>query len=60
MARYFTQKPRASDDEWWPDPIIHVPTVCDHVAVDTGLIDTDGNSIMRAPNPVGFGRDEEW
>lgn len=38
----------------------HVPTVCDHEAVDTGLIDQDGNMILRAPNPMGFGRDDEW
>lgn len=30
------------------------PTVSDHVATDTGLLDKDGNAIMRAPNPIGF------
>lgn len=65
MPRYFIQ-PRAQgwvgddlfDDERGglrPDIIVD-----EHVATDTGLIDLGGNSIMRAPNPVGFGRDEEW
>jgi hypothetical protein len=28
--------------------------------VDTGLIWESGEPVMRLPNPVGFGRDEEW
>lgn len=62
MPRYFIRTRRASDDDdCWPEPAMnHVPTVCDHEAVDTGLIDSDGNMIMRAPNPMGFGRDDEW
>lgn len=67
MARYFTRPvvkqsltPRASDD-WWPTGNSwHIPTVSDHDATDTGLIDANGDPIMRAPNPIGFGRDEEW
>lgn len=38
-------------------PDLWVP---DHHPVDTGLVDARGNTIMRAPNPVGFGRDREW
>ena len=65
MPRYFIQ-PRSSgwvgddlfdDDRGSMRPDI---TVYEHVATDTGLIDSDGNAIMRAPNPVGFGRDDEW
>jgi hypothetical protein len=57
VSRYFTapraKRPRA---EWWDDqgpllPNLHVP---DHEAADTGLLDADGNTIWRAPNPMGF------
>ena len=56
MSRYFT-KPRAwvadvLPEEDWITP--DTPTVSDHNAVDTGLVDHRGDVIMRAPNPVGF------
>ncbi|MBB4642383.1 hypothetical protein [Rhizorhapis suberifaciens] len=56
MKRYFT-KPRAwvaddLDDFYQPTP--SPVTVTDHNAVDTGLVDHRGDTIMRAPNPVGF------
>ncbi len=60
MARYFVapHQPRA---DWGDDypliPDIHVP---EHRPIDTGLLDVRGNAIMRAPNPLGFGRDDEW
>lgn len=65
MSRYFVQKRqpplRASDDDWVPvGNSWHVPLVADHEAVDTGLLDANGDPIMRAPNPMGFGRDGEW
>lgn len=62
MPRYFTRRAsvRSDDDDWYPDPIINIPTVCDHEAVDTGLLDQHGDTIMRAPNPCGLGRDDEW
>ncbi|WP_333883814.1 hypothetical protein [Sphingobium yanoikuyae] len=65
MSRYFVQpRPaiaRASDDDWVPiGNSWHVPMVADHEAADTGLLDAHGNAIMRAPNPIGFGRDGEW
>jgi len=64
MTRYFTRptraRVRADYDECWPDPFINIPSVCEHEATDTGLIDVLGDTIMRAPNPVGFGKDEEW
>lgn len=62
MSRYFT-KPRAwvADDLYADDaPMLPALTVSDHEATDTGLLDHNGDAIMRAPNPVGFGRDEEW
>lgn len=66
MSRYFVKRPRA--EGWCGDDLFDderggfTPsiTVDEHVAIDTGIMDADGNSIWRAPNPVGFGRDEEW
>jgi hypothetical protein len=64
MSRYFTA-PRSAhyvEDEYYaPEPgriaDVFVP---DHHAVETGILDAQGDMIMRAPNPVGFGRDAEW
>lgn len=64
MARYFTARRTrawvADEDTWTVGLATNVPTVCDHEATDTGLLDVNGDPIMRAPNPIGFGRDEEW
>ena len=61
MPRYFTKPARANDDDYWPaTPPITTITVDEHVATDTGLRDADGNTVWRAPRPVGFGRDGEW
>lgn len=61
MPRYFsTPTPRADDDDWYFAPLLPDLVVPDHRPVDTGLVDVRGNAIMRAPNPVGFGRDSEW
>lgn len=49
-----------SKSEWEDDwiervPVAeHIPTVSDHEAVDTGLVDKSGEPIMRMPYPVGF------
>lgn len=66
MSRYFT-RPRAlrafwvEDEHFSPDPTPSPQlTVSDHEATDTGLIDLNGDCIMRAPNPIGFGKDDEW
>jgi len=62
MSRYFT-RPRAwieDDGAWESGAQSHVPTVSDHQATDTGLLDANGDAIMRAPNPCGFGKDDEW
>lgn len=61
MPRYarMTDKPRAD----WLDndgPMIPALTVDDHEAVTTGLVWRDGEPIMRTPNPIGFGRDNDW
>lgn len=34
--------------------------VDEFVPADTGLITLAGEPIMRLPNPIGFGRDEDW
>jgi hypothetical protein len=63
MACYFSrpkaQRPRADwlDDERPLVPNIDVP---EHVEAFTGLLDSHGEEIWRAPRPVGFGRDREW
>jgi hypothetical protein len=63
MPRYFTTRPRAAlwvEDEHYSDPIRPgTPTVDDHVATDTGLLDHFGNTIWRAPRPMGFGRRDD-
>ena len=67
MSRYFTRA-RPLDFQGAPvswieaidQPMIPNLTVDDHIAVDTGLVDQSGDPIMRAPNPIGFGRDGEW
>ncbi|WP_343518101.1 hypothetical protein [Sphingomonas sp.] len=57
MSRYFTKgknlRPRADwlDEEY---PLIPPLTVDDHEATDTGILDGDGDTIWRAPNPMGF------
>jgi hypothetical protein len=66
MARYFVRPTTAKSSvvraDWdYDDPLpmrdVYVP---DHEAADTGLVDIRGDAIMRAPNPMGFGKDDEW
>ena len=64
MSRYFIA-PRARlrvDNEGIPDdaPMCVPGSIPEHVATDTGLLDVNGDAIMRAPRPIGFFRDEEW
>lgn len=62
--RYFVARKRAlwvADEDAWPADVAgHIPSVSDHEATYTGLVDTNGDPIMRAPNPMGFGKDEDW
>lgn len=67
MPRYFRKPPAPrsyeDDDEdydWPSDPLITNLEVIESEAVFTGLLDSDGEPIWRAPNPIGFGRDDEW
>ncbi len=60
MARYIKAvKPRC---DYWSDeqPLLPSIFVDDHECVDTGIIWEDGSPVLRAPNPIGFGRDDEW
>lgn len=61
IARYVkgARRPRSwdfDDDE----PVRPDLTVDDNVTVETGLLWPDGEPVLRSPNPIGFGRDEEW
>lgn len=59
--RYGTRPPRSwiEDDTFAESarPELIVPM---SEATDTGLLDAAGNAIFRLPNPIGFGRDDEW
>lgn len=35
-------------------PLLPGLSVSDHHAVKTGLVDLNGNPILRAPEPIGF------
>ncbi|MCB4862380.1 hypothetical protein K7W03_22580 [Sphingobium sp. PNB] len=64
MSRYFT-RPRSLEriqDDFWDNeaPLLPSVSVPDHEATDTGILDRHGDTIWRAPNPIGFGRNEEW
>lgn len=55
--------PLRSDDEsyWWEQgPLLPHLSVDGPVRVNTGLLDQLGHPIYRIPNPIGFGRMEEW
>ena len=64
MSRYVTQRrpsPARASDDWYPvGNAWNVPVVAEHEAVDTGLVNLNGDAILRVPFPVGFGRDDEW
>jgi len=62
MSRYFSRGTKPVRSDWLDDerPLIPTIDVPEHEAVETGLLDEHGNAIMRAPNPIGFGRSEEW
>lgn len=64
MSRYFTRARKAlwvSDDFDEPAKAAdHVPSVPDHEARFTGLLDAHGEEIWEAPRAIGFGRRSEW
>lgn len=57
MARYYVRPRAGGDDE---SPLLPYLDVPEHLPHDTGLIDLNGDPILRAPRPIGFGRDAEW
>jgi hypothetical protein len=63
VSRYFSRRPARSfwvEDETYDGPVhLGTPQVSDHVVTDTGLLDAYGNTIWRAPDPIGFRFDGE-
>jgi hypothetical protein len=65
-VRYFTRPrsdcapPGSAEDTWFTDPLLPNVDVPEHEASFTGLLDAKGEEIWRGPNPMGFGRDNEW
>jgi hypothetical protein len=64
VPRYITRaaKPGFIETPLWGDEEKMRPhlSVDDHDPVFTGLLDAKGDEIWRAPNPMGFGRNEDW
>ncbi len=63
MSRYVTM--RAAKSYWIDEAgdamqVIEGVSVPEHHPIDTGLLDATGEPIMRLPNPIGFGRNDEW
>lgn len=56
MARYFIRSSGWVEDEaFLPDPgPLPSIIVSEHEAINTGLLTAGGDTIMRAPNPMGF------
>lgn len=56
MPRYVIGKAPTADESWQEQaaPPLGHPTVYDAGPQDTGLIDQQGNSILRVPDPIGF------
>ena len=58
MARYTTRGFGHIGEElefWEDEEIVRDITVCDHEAVETGVLDPTGEMIFRLPNGIGFG-----
>jgi hypothetical protein len=60
MARYGRAPKPTSWNYDEDEPFRPNLTVDDHKPVKTGLLWPDGEPIMRLPNPMGFGRNEDW
>ena len=57
--RYVSRPLLRQWDEHQEQSLDVVPTVWDHEAVETGLLDHRGAPIYRLPNEIGFGRSHE-
>jgi hypothetical protein len=61
VANYVRVRVEKADLDWDLDyPMLANLVVDNHTAEFTGLLDADGNPIVRMPRPIGFGRDNEW
>lgn len=62
MPRYFVRAGSYVEDDLFDSdkPMLPHVSVPDHEPLPTGLLDQRGEDIWRSPNPIGFGRDEEW
>lgn len=73
MSRYFPRARVEDKDGWAISPGNPYMTIApqaderpeyvdvpDHLASPTGILNADGEMIMRAPRPVGFGGGGEW
>jgi len=62
MPRYITRSyhPLYVEPLWRDEPHRPQPTVDSHEPTFTGLLDSKGDEIWRAPNPMGFAKDGEW
>lgn len=56
MPRYLTRarRERSDDYDWYEPPLITNIEVTESEPVWTGLLDQDGNDIMRMSDPIGF------
>lgn len=53
--RYVVRRKKATTaDDLLESPLIVVPTVYDHEPVETGILDADGDMLVRVTAPIGF------
>jgi len=61
MSRYVTRAFFVEDEHFMPDMRSDpLPDVIESGPADTGLVDQHGHTIMRLPEPIGFGRREGY
>lgn len=65
MSRYAALPQRAKsalvEFDYYTEPLRLTHLEVDgHESIDTGLVTINGDAIMRLPNPIGFGKDDEW
>lgn len=58
MPRYVVRNASAEDAWWIERPAENNITVYDAEPADTGLVDSQGNRIVRLPDQIGFVRSE--
>ena len=62
VSRYIFKAAEVPDPEsfYWAEACRREYLVDDHEPKATGILDQYGREIMRLPNPIGFGRNDEW